>query len=121
MLIVYRINRGFEGQIVVLDRVTTPAEMDLWIAKEAALGRSDTAYVQVNEAEMDVDLLADLASDHSKYRINAGTLQNAKGDAVDLGYDPSTAAASPMEAIRANSGKLRVDPSPISPIKQEVK
>jgi hypothetical protein len=99
MLIVYRINAGFEGRIITLDKATSAAEMDRWLENEAVAGRREQAYLEINEAAMDTGLLADLATEHAQYRVVDGALQTAKG-AVDLGYDAEATAKSPMEALR---------------------
>jgi hypothetical protein len=100
MLIIYRINKDFEGHIATLDKLSSPGEVDKWLAEEASKGRAECAYIQVNEVQMDQGVLADLSTNKGKYRVTGGILQS-DAKAVALGYDTAKIAASPALALKA--------------------
>mgnify|MGYP001428683572 CR=1 FL=1 len=83
MLIVYRTNPGFEGQIVTLDRTTLAAEMDAHIAQSEKGG--DVAYIQVAEKMLDPAVLVGLTRNPELYRVVGGVLTKG-GQPVALGY-----------------------------------
>jgi hypothetical protein len=99
MLIIYRTNKDFEGQIITLDKLSSPGEVDKWLAGEVAKGKSESAYIEVNEAQMDQAVLADLAASKDKYRVRAGKLER-DAKPVALGYDEAKIAASPAKALK---------------------
>lgn len=107
MLIIYRTNKDFEGQIITLDKLSSPGEVDKWLAGEAAKGKSEAAYIEVNEAQMDQAVLAELATDKSKYRVRGGNLER-DAKPVALGYDTATTPASPAKAIASLTTKAAI-------------
>lgn len=101
MLVVYRTNKGFEGQIVSIDRTSTPAAMDVWLAMDPQRS-ADTAYLYLDERLLRYELLSDLIASPDAYSVNPVSRQVVRGGvAVDLGYIPGVADAS-LVAIRSD-------------------
>ena len=84
MLIIYRTNPGFEGQIQSTDRTTLPAEMDAHIAQSEK--GHDSAYIQVAEKMLDPAVLVGLTRNPELYRVVGGVLTRG-GTPVALGYN----------------------------------
>lgn len=99
MLVVYRTNKGFKGRIVALDRSSSTAEMERWIA-ESEEGRN-VAYAEIDERLVSPALLADLAFRHEEYRVDPALGLTLGGQRVALGYKP--------EMITTARGELRED------------
>lgn len=94
MLIVYRTNPGFEGQIIALDKLSSPAEMDAHIAQSEKGG--DTAYLEVAEKMLTPALLVALARHPEEYRV-VGNVLTKGGAAVTLGYNAAAQKAALAE------------------------
>ncbi|MBP8292326.1 MAG: hypothetical protein KAX65_06105 [Caldilineaceae bacterium] len=90
MLIVYRTNTDFAGQIITLDRQQSLTEFDAW--RIATRPTPEMAAIEVDEKLLHGELLATLAVDVATYRVVDGAL-TLDGVPVDLGYVPSTAGA----------------------------
>lgn len=84
MLIIYRANAPFEGQIVTLDRTTLAAEMDAYIAQSEK--GEGVAYIQVAEKMLDPAVLVGLTRNPGLYRVVGGVLTKG-GQPVALGYN----------------------------------
>ena len=93
MLIVYRTNEGFVGQIQSIDKTSTMAEFE-------ASGIEDLAAIEVDEQVMNQALLVALAAEPAEFSVANKALMR-DGEPVDLGY-----------SIDANAVRLsmRVDP-----------
>lgn len=102
MLIIYRTNPGFEGQIATLDYQTSPESFELWLNGEKTHGRAELAFLQLNEALMTPALLAALEADQNAYRVIGGKLAK-DGVPVPLGYDPALRPASPRKMLKEMS------------------
>ena len=60
MIIMYRTNEGFEGNIVSLDFQTPAAAVEAWLAVGAENGGADLACLEIDQALLTTDVLADL-------------------------------------------------------------
>ena len=91
MLIVYRTNPGFAGNIVNVERSGLPKEKDRFLATKEG---KDLSYIEINEKLADGEVVADLLSHNFRYTVdvNAKTLLR-DGKDVDLGYDSDDAKA----------------------------
>lgn len=85
MLIVYRTNADFAGQIVTLDGTTSAGAMDAYLA--SATPRPELAYLEVDERLLDADLLAALSVEKGAFLVLDGVLTRG-GVACELGYTP---------------------------------
>lgn len=98
MLIIYRTNKGFGGQIAALARQQSAAEFAAWSAANADVA---LAALEVDAESMDPALLADLALGPEGYRVVAGELKRADGTSADLGYSVDVKAS--LAQMRENS------------------
>lgn len=91
MLIIYRTNEGFGGQIASLDRVSTRAEFEAW---QQANGEP-LAYVELDEL-LAAPVALELLTRRELFSIANGRLQKNKSD-VQLDYRPGDAEAAQNE------------------------
>lgn len=97
MLIIYRTNEGFAGQILTLDRQQTLAEFDAW--RTGAQPTPEMAAIAVDDVLLRSDLLVALSASAEAYRVVDGAL-TMDGTPVDLGYEPSAIGA--VERMRSD-------------------
>ena len=97
MIVVYRTNEKFVGQIITLDRQQSLTEFEAW--RTAATPTPEMAAIEVDEKLLRGELLADLATNANAYRVVDGalTLDSAP---VDLGYESSAIGA--VERMRSD-------------------
>ena len=87
MLIIYRTNPGFDGQIQKIERDLRPAEMDAYLATPEG-AKSNLAYIDVGDLA-DEDLVS-LTADQKAYTVDLGTKALQKGGkAADIARLPS--------------------------------
>jgi len=98
MLIVYRKNPGFEGQIVTLDRSTLAAEMDAYLAQSEH--GADVGYIEVSERMLAPAVLIGLALQPGQYRVVGGVLTK-DGTPVVLGYN-ATAQGTALSELKGD-------------------
>lgn len=85
MLIVYRTNAPFAGQIAFVHKGMAPKEIEKWAGTEQA---KDLAFIEINEALADQQIIADLVNSDERYTVNPVTKVLLKsGSAAVLGYD----------------------------------
>jgi len=90
MIIWYRTNTDFEGQLANIARQQTPAEAQAWLdAQEDDPGQG---FIVLDERLIDPVLLADLGANPAGYTVEADILYK-DGEPVDLGYTSDPAAA----------------------------
>lgn len=97
MIIWYRTNPNFEGNLANIARQQTPAEAQAWL--DAQADDPGQAYITLDERLIDPALLADLTTNPGAYTVEVGTLHK-DGDPVDLGYTSDSDAA--LAALRDN-------------------
>ncbi len=97
MIIWYRTNTDFEGQLANIARQQTPAEAQAWL--DAQTDDPGQAYIALDERLIDPALLADLTTTPGAYTVEAGVLHK-DGDPVDLGYTSDPAAE--LAALRSD-------------------
>lgn len=100
MLVIYRTNPGFAGQVVSLDYQTPAVAMDRYLASEHG---ADLAYLEVDGRLLKRDLLADLLTAPGAVTVDhkAGALVH-HGRTADLGYTPG-AAETAERALREDA------------------
>ena len=90
MLIIYRTNAGFEGQLVSLDRAASVGAMVAYLAN--ATPRPELAYLEIDERLLDAELLTALSVEQATFLVVDGVLTR-DGVPCELGYTPGITQA----------------------------
>lgn len=97
MIVVYRTNEGFAGQIVTLDRQQSLTEFEAW--RTSTTPTPEMAAIEIDEKLLRGEVLANLATNTAAYRVVDGAL-TLDGAPVDLGYAPTAIGA--VERMRSD-------------------
>jgi|WetSurMetagenome_2_1015567.scaffolds.fasta_scaffold01336_15 hypothetical protein len=111
MLIIYRTNPGFEGQIQTLDRHQLAIEFDVWL--ETATPAPNLAYLDIDELQMGTDALRDLFAHPDQYRVDVERGVLVRGDALVDYADLLSETSAKLQARDVEIGKLKPNPVPI--------
>ena len=110
MLIIYRTNPGFEGQIQSIARDLRAVEMDAYLATPEGQ-KSDLAYIDVGELS-DEDLVS-LTTNQADYTVDIATKTLQKGGkAAEIVAEPSIKERVAALEV-ATAEMVRAQPSPV--------
>jgi len=80
MLIIFRKNPGFEGQIVSVDKTTLAPEMDAYLAANPDVA-AEIGYLDIDEYLIGRENLQDFAANRERYSVDVANLRLLKDGA----------------------------------------